>query len=130
MTADASLTAEDTQDAFEVLLNNIPSAACVMPATPAGPLFAASLAQLVPAAAKHVRELYVLLLPSTEQQEQLEESVRHLGELQPGEVAVARFWLAYEVRADARRHNITDVYMLCLRVVGVRGLRLHACLKH
>jgi hypothetical protein len=100
VSADASLTAEDVQDAFEALLTNIPSVACAAPATPAGPLSAASLAQAIPAAAEHVRELYLLLQPSTEQQQQFDESVGRLVQLKPGDMLVARFWLAYEVRAE------------------------------
>jgi hypothetical protein len=92
--ADDSLTAEDIGDAFEALLRNMyresPAAATPPPAQ--------GLVKATPAAVEHVQELFVMLQPSSKQQQQFEQAAGRLSGLAAGDVRMARFWLDYEVR--------------------------------
>jgi hypothetical protein len=86
--ADPTLTAEDAQDAFEALLCSISTAPVGLITVPAA---------AVSAAAEHVRELYLLLEPSEEQQQRLDRLVVLLGSRAATDLQLSRFWLAYEV---------------------------------
>lgn len=92
--ADPALTSQDVQDAFEALLTNIPSTS---PASPTGAASVAGIARVLSAAAEHVRELYLLLGAGPEQQAAFDAAVKEAMGLPVDELAVARFFLDYEV---------------------------------
>jgi hypothetical protein len=95
--ADDSLTAEDISDAFEALLKNIHGE---NPAASSAAL-AQGLVKGIPAAVEHVEELFLMLQPSSQQQQQFEQAAGRLSGLAAGDVRVARFWLDYEVRGHS-----------------------------
>lgn len=97
--ADPALTADDVQDAFQALLCSISSPAPVgLPTVPS---------TAVSAAAEHVRELYLLLEPSHEQQQQFDKMVVQLASRAAQDLQLSRFWLAYEVsQCTLTRHGL------------------------
>lgn len=98
--ADDSLTAEDITDAFEALLSSTRSATADTAAA-ASTTPAQGLIKALPAAVQHVQELFLMLQPSSKQQQQFAQAAGRLGGLAAGDVRVARFWLDYQVNEAA-----------------------------